>query len=142
MFKQQFPVCSYFFYFCPPLGLAWAQVNLGLRINASTWVPLGAILAPLGAILAQLGVSCPLFATHWASPAIPRALLGSPWPSLAFCWPLIVTTLGYTGAILAQFGANALRLAPSKPDLGFPALPSNVALSYFKKWRRFAASNL
>ena len=74
------------------LAILWGLSCLFGRYRfslGSTWVPLGAILAPLGAILVQLDVSCRLFVTHWASPAIPRALLGSPWPSLASCWPLI-----------------------------------------------------
>ena len=54
MFKQHFPVFSYFFYFCPPLGPAWGRVKLGMRITAATLASLGAILAPLGATSAQV----------------------------------------------------------------------------------------
>ena len=97
-FKQLFAVFLSFFYFCPPLGPSWAYANLGLRINTSTWVPLGAILAPLGAILVQLDVSCRLFVTHWASPAILRTLLGPPWPSWASFWQRFKRFVGRTFA--------------------------------------------
>jgi hypothetical protein len=53
-FKQHLLCFSYFFYFWPPLGRSWGQVNLGMRINALSWAPLGAILAPLGVISAKL----------------------------------------------------------------------------------------
>jgi hypothetical protein len=98
-------------------GLSWALLgrhwpSAGLS-SGSPWChldPAWRYICPTLCILdpfcQSLGLSC----VPQGSPGLSWALLGSPWASLALCWPLILTTLGYTGAIFSQFDANAAAL--------------------------------
>ena len=92
------------FLLLPPLGTSWGQVKRGMRINGSTWAPLGAILAPLGAISAQLV-------------AILAQLCG------------ILVQLGAVfaqlGAIFAPLGAVSVRLGAALAQL-IPLIPLYV----------------
>ena len=140
MFKQHFPVFSYFLYFCPPLGPTWGQVNLGMRINASSLAPLGAILAPPGAISAQFvailaqlgGILLQSGGLLVQSGAISAQLGAAPVRFGAALAKLIASSPNLAPSC-RNFVQMRLRLAPSGPDLGSPALPFIADLSYFKK---------
>ena len=93
---------------CSP-GLSWEVPRYP---GAISWLNLAASLCNLAPSLLNLVPSRPDLAPHWLNSAASS-------PNLALS--------------LRNLVQMRLRLARCRPDFGFPALPFNVALSYFKK---------